>query len=255
MRVILHSWCQIKRTSSSLRYVTCGPGHIQRIFRTAYLGFNIQLKVGPRQFEVSERFNSRYTANFEPNTAHMLRFTLCELWSRTYTIHLQLRTFRLLYSSERICAAIGNISTIQCSLYCKLGAKYSAHPPVYAMWTVVPDIYNKFTAPHIETWIFIWTYLRCYWKYLDNSMRVILHSWCQIQSLSTGLRYVNRGPGHIPCIYSSAYSDFNVQLNISALLLEISRQVIARYNADWVPYIAHTLQFTLCEPWFQPYTM
>jgi hypothetical protein len=79
-----------------------------------------------------------YTANFVSNTDPVLRIALCVLWSRTYTIHLQLRTFRLQYSSERICAAIGNISTIQCSLYCKLVAKYNAHPPVYALWTCGP---------------------------------------------------------------------------------------------------------------------
>jgi hypothetical protein len=39
----------------------------------------------------------------------------------------------LQYSTERICAAIGDISTIQCTLYCKHGAKFSAHPPLYAM--------------------------------------------------------------------------------------------------------------------------
>jgi hypothetical protein len=49
MRVILQTCCQIQRTSSGLRYVTCGPGHIQGIFSTAYLGFNIQLKVAPQQ--------------------------------------------------------------------------------------------------------------------------------------------------------------------------------------------------------------
>jgi hypothetical protein len=45
MRVILHSWCQIQRTSYRLRYATCGPGHIQSIFSTAYLGFNIHVNV------------------------------------------------------------------------------------------------------------------------------------------------------------------------------------------------------------------
>jgi hypothetical protein len=172
MRVILHSWCQIQRTSSSLRYVNCGPGHIQSIFRTPYLGFNIHLMVAPSQFEVSERFNGRYTANLLPNTAHILQLSLCELWSRSYTMHLQLRIFWLQYSDVGICAAIVHITSIQCALYCKLWAKYSIYPPVYAMWTVVPDIYNAFTAPHIQTAIFIWTYLRCYWRYLDNSIVV-----------------------------------------------------------------------------------
>jgi hypothetical protein len=189
-----------------------------------------------------------------PNKAHILQITLCELWSRTYTIHLQLRTFRLQYSSERICAAIGNISTIQCSFYCKLGAKYSAHPPVYAMWTMVPDIHNAFTTPFIQTSIFIRTYLLCYCTYHDNSMRVILQTCCQIQRTSSSLRYVTCGPGHIQYIYSSAHSDFNIHLNVSALLLEISRQFNARYTANLVPNTAHILPFRLCELWSRLYT-
>jgi hypothetical protein len=67
------------------------------------------------------------TANMVPNIAHILQFTLCELWSRTYTKHLQHGIFRLQYSTERICAAIGDILTIQCALYRKRGAKYSTH--------------------------------------------------------------------------------------------------------------------------------
>jgi hypothetical protein len=120
MLVILQTWCQIQRTSSGLRYVNYGPGHIQRIFHTAYLGFNIQLKVAPRQFEVSERFNGRYTANLVPNSAHTLPLSLCELWSRSYTMHLQLRIFRLQYSAVGISAAIVHITSMQCVLYCKL---------------------------------------------------------------------------------------------------------------------------------------
>jgi hypothetical protein len=149
MLVILQTWCQIQRTSSDLSYVNYGPGHIQCIYSSIYSVFNIHLNVSALILEISRQFNSRYTANMVPNTAHILRFTLCELWSRTYTIHLQLRTFRLQNSSERICAAIGNISTIQCALYCKPVAKYSAHPPIYAVWTVVPVIYKLLTAPHI----------------------------------------------------------------------------------------------------------
>jgi hypothetical protein len=123
------------------------------------------------------------------------------------------------------------------------------------MCTVVPDIYNTFTAPHIQTSIFIWTYLRCYWKYLDNSMLVILQTWCQIQRTSSGLRYVNYGPGHIQCIYNSKYSDFNIHLNVSALLLYISRQFNARYTANLLPNTAHILQFMLCVLWSRTFTM
>jgi hypothetical protein len=154
MRVILQTLSQMQRISSRLRYANCGPGHIQCIYSSAYSEFNVHLNVSALLLEISRQFNSRYTANLVPNTAHILRFTLCELWSRTYTIHLQLRTFRLQYSSERICAAIGNISTIQCSLYCKHVAKYRSHPPVYALWTVVPAIYKVLTARHIYDLIF-----------------------------------------------------------------------------------------------------
>jgi hypothetical protein len=145
---ILQTWCQIQLTSSGLRYVNCGPGHIQCIYSSAYLDFNIQLYVTALLLEISRKFYAPYTANLVPNTAHILPFTLCELWSRLYTMHLQLRIFRLQYSAVGICAAIVHITLIQCALYCKLWAKYSAYPPVYAMWTVVPDIHNAFSAPH-----------------------------------------------------------------------------------------------------------
>jgi hypothetical protein len=90
MHVILQTWCQIQLTSSSFRYVNSDPGHIQCIYSSA--------------FSV------------------------------------------LQYSTERICAAIGDNRTLRCPLYCKFGAKYRAHHPVYPMWTVVPDIYYVITA-------------------------------------------------------------------------------------------------------------
>jgi hypothetical protein len=138
------------------------------------------------------------------NSAHNLQFTLSELWSRTYTMQLQFPIFRLQYLTESLCAAIGDMSTIQCSLYSKFGEKYSAHPPVYAMWTVVADIYNVITVTYIQASIFNWTCLRCYSRYSDISMRVILQIWCQIERTSSGLRCVNCGPGHIQSIYSSS---------------------------------------------------
>jgi hypothetical protein len=145
--------------------------------------------------------------------------------------------------------------TFVCPLYCRVGVIYCAHPPVYAMWTVLPDIYNVITAPHIQDSIFNWPYLRCYWRYLENSMHLILQTSSQMQYTSSHLRNVNCGPGHIQCNYSSAYSGFNIQLNIPALLLEIWRYLKARYTANLVPNTAHILQFTLCDLWSWTYTM
>jgi hypothetical protein len=139
-RVWLHTLSQIQRISSRFRYVNCGPGHIQGIYSSAYIAQNILLNLLLLLLEICRYLDDRYTGNFEPNTAHILPFTLCELWSRLYTMYLQLRRFRLQYSAEDRSPAIGGISSMQWALYCKLGANYSALPPVYAMWTVVPDI-------------------------------------------------------------------------------------------------------------------
>jgi hypothetical protein len=160
--------------------VNCGPSHIQCNYSRAYSGLNIQMKVSGLLLEISGQLNALYTAKFVPNTARIIQFTLCELWSQTYTMYSQLRIFSLQHSTKRICNAIGDISTIQCMLYYKLGAKYSAHPPVFAMWTVIPDICNVITAPHIQASIFNWTYLRCNCRYHINSMRVLPQSGCHI---------------------------------------------------------------------------
>jgi hypothetical protein len=149
MRVILQTCCQIQRTSSNLCYLNCGHSHIQSTYISAYSILNIRLNVSALLLENCRYLHACYTANFVPNTEPILRFKQCELWSRTYRMHLQLHIFRLQYSFERICPSIVHITSIQCALYCKLVAKYSAHPPVYAMCTVVPAISKVLTAPHI----------------------------------------------------------------------------------------------------------
>jgi hypothetical protein len=130
---MLQSWCQIQRTTPSLRYVNFGPGHIQCIYSSAYSDFNIHLNGSALLLYISRQFYAGYTAHMVPNTAHIFQFTLCEMWSRQYPKYLLIRIFRLQYSTEGRSHAIGGISTIQCSLYCKLGANYSAYPPVYGI--------------------------------------------------------------------------------------------------------------------------
>jgi hypothetical protein len=131
--VILLTWCQIQHTSYSLCVVNCAPDHIQTTYSSAYSGFNIRLKVSALLLEIIGHVYARYTANLVPNTAHILQFTLTDLWSRLNTRYFQHRIFCLQYSAVGICAAIVHITTIQCALYCKLVAKYNAHPKVYAL--------------------------------------------------------------------------------------------------------------------------
>jgi hypothetical protein len=254
MLVILLTWCQIQRTSSGLRYLNCGPGNIPCIYSSIYSVFNIHLNVSALLLEISRQFTARYTANSQPNGEHVLTFTLRELWSRLYTKYLQLRIFRLQYSAVCICAAIGEYLDNSLRVILQACSRYSAHSPVYVMWSVVPDIYNAFTAPHVQASIFSWTYMPCYWWYLDNSTLGMLQTWCQIQHTSVSLLYVNCGSGLIQCIYSFAYSGFNIRLNVSALLLEIIGHFHARYTANLEPNTAHILLFTLCELCSQPYT-
>jgi hypothetical protein len=79
MRVILQTLSQIQCITSRLRYVNCGPGYIQSIYSSPYLGFNIQLLVSALLLELSRQFNERYTATLVPNTAHVpgLRYVIC----------------------------------------------------------------------------------------------------------------------------------------------------------------------------------
>jgi hypothetical protein len=107
---ILQAWCQLQRTSPSLRYVNCGPGHVDCIYSSAYSDFNIQVKVGPLLLEESRQCNERYTVSLVPITAHILQFTLYELWIRPYIRYLQFRIFRLHYSAVGICAASVDIT-------------------------------------------------------------------------------------------------------------------------------------------------
>jgi hypothetical protein len=132
MRVILQTLSPTQRTSTSLRNVYCGPGHIQSIHSSSLSGHNIQLNLTAQLLQICRYWDARYTAIWVPNTAHHRQFARCVLWSRTYTKYLQLRIFRLQYSTEGSSPAIADIKTIQCMLYYKLSAKYSAHPPVYA---------------------------------------------------------------------------------------------------------------------------
>jgi hypothetical protein len=156
----------------------------------------------------------------------------------------------LQYSIERICADIGDMSTSQWALYCKHYAKCGAHPPVYAMWTVIPVTYNAFTAPHILASIFNCAYLRWYWRCVNNSVSLILLTWCQIQRITSSLRNVYCGPGHTHCNYRCTYSGYNIQQNVAPLLLEIWRQFCERYTAYLVSIqrISTSLRYLNCVP-------
>jgi hypothetical protein len=132
MRDILHICCQIQRTSDGLRYVTSGPCQIICNCTFVYLGISIQLNVSPLPMVICRQFDARYFPHLLSNTAHVLLFMQCQLWTRSNTMLLQFCIFRPQYSFERISAAIGDMTTIRCGLYSTIAAKCSKHHPVCA---------------------------------------------------------------------------------------------------------------------------
>jgi hypothetical protein len=141
------------------------------------------------------------------------------------------------------------MSATQCALYSTFAAKFNLNPRVYAMSYLVPAKSNIITVLIVQASIFIWTYPRCDWWFIDKSMRVILHICCQIQSGISGLRYNIFGPGQIQLNYIYWYPGFNIQLNVSQLQLVLYRQIDACYSPHLLPNIVHNIRLALCQIW------
>jgi hypothetical protein len=194
---------------------------------------------------ICRQFNERYTSHLLPNTGHNIRFTLCQLWSRSNPIKLHFLILSHQYSNERTSPAISGSSTIQCVLYSIFAAKRSLNPPNYATLTLILFKPNIITFVLVQASIFNWTYLRCDWWFIDKSMRVILHICCQKKRVSSSLCYFNHGPGPIKYSYISCYSGCNIQLSVSPSILVICRQSNARYTPHSHPNTGHNIRFTL----------
>jgi hypothetical protein len=72
--------------------------------------------------------------------------------------------------------------------------------------------------------------------YLDNSMCVIIPSWCRKHRTSPRLVYIYTGPCHAICSYCCSYTGIRIQHNVSQSLFDISRQYDVLYNPLQVPY-------------------
>jgi hypothetical protein len=109
MRVILHICCQIQSTISGVRYAISGPGQMPYIYNSSSSGCNIPLNVNPTMLVILRQSNVRYTPHSLPNAGQIGQITLRQHWSQSIPIQLQFSSFRLQYSIERICAAIGGV--------------------------------------------------------------------------------------------------------------------------------------------------
>jgi hypothetical protein len=85
--------------------------------------------------------------------------------------------------------------------------------------------------------------------YLDNSMCVIIHSWCCIHCTSLGLVHINTGPCHVIWFYCCSYTAITNQHNISPTQFDISMQFDVSYNPLLVLYTLHVTRFRPYKHW------
>jgi hypothetical protein len=85
--------------------------------------------------------------------------------------------------------------------------------------------------------------------YLDNSMCVIIHSWCRIHRTSLGLVYINTGPCQVIWFYCCSYKGICIQLNVSSSIFRILSQCDVRYNPLLVPYTLHVTHVSPYKHW------
>jgi hypothetical protein len=81
-----------------------------------------------------------------------------------------------------------------------------------------PVMLYDFTVHHMQVQVFSLPYLRRYFTYLDNSICVIIPSWCRIHCISLRLFYMNSRPCHIIWFYRCSYTCIRIQFNVSPWL-------------------------------------
>jgi hypothetical protein len=138
MRVILNICCQIERPTAGFCYVNSGPFQILCNSSIPYLGLSIQLNVSPIPLEICRPLDESCTPLLLPNTAHVILFTLCQLWSRSSRTLSQICIYGHEYSIERTSVSIRDMPTIRCAFHSTFAANYSSHQPFCAMSTLYP---------------------------------------------------------------------------------------------------------------------
>ena len=133
--------------------------------------------------------------------------------------YFQFCIFKNEYPSDRISAAIIDTLMIRCDFHSRHAAKYVERHLVFSTSTLSWVKTSVVPILHIQSWIFIWTYLRCYCWYVDNSMRFSLRTGCEICGATSCLRCVISVLVQDQSIYNFAYSSMNIRLNVSPLLL------------------------------------
>jgi hypothetical protein len=90
-----------------------------------------------------------------------------------------------------------------------------------------------FTVVRVQVYVINIIYLRLYLRYLDNSMCVIIPSWCLIHRISLGLVYINTRLCHIIWFYRCSYTCIRIQLIVSPSLFRYLDKSICFIIPSW----------------------
>jgi hypothetical protein len=86
---------------------------------------------------------------------------------------------------------------------------------------------------------------------IENSMCIIIPSWCRIHRISLGIVYITTRPRHITRFYHCSYTGINILHNVSQSLFDISRQLDVCYNPLLVQYTQRVTRISLYKHWTQ----
>jgi hypothetical protein len=204
MRVIHRIWSLIRSTSSGLRYVNSVPSQLQyicnafsnyrvkksnRTYLRCYWGYvEYSLSVIPRIWIIiqSTSFGLRYV-NCVPSQMqciYSLQFPRPKIWSNVSPL-LWVYVGNSMRAIRRIWSLLQNTSS---------GLSYVNSVPSQLQY--ICNAFSNYQVKKSNR-----TDLLCYWGYVENSMRIILHIWSVTQNTSSGLRYVNCVPSQMQCNY------------------------------------------------------
>jgi hypothetical protein len=125
------------------------------------------------------------------------------------------------YLGNSICVKIPSWCCIRCT---SLGLVYINSRPCHIIWfyrcsyTGISNQHN--VSPSLFT-------------YLDNSMCVIIRSWCRIPRISLGSVYITTRPCHIIWFYHCSYTCIRIQLNVSPSLFRFLDKSICFIIPSW----------------------
>jgi hypothetical protein len=127
----------------------------------------------------------------------------------------------LTYLGNSICVIIPSWCCIRCT---SLGLVNINTGPCHVIWFYCCSYTGISNQHNVSPSLF---------TYLDNSMCVIIPSWCRIQRISLGSVYINTRPCHIIWFFCCSYTCIRNQLNVPPSLFRYLDKSICFIIPSW----------------------